>query len=259
VTCPRCLRPVPPGLAACPTCGLQGAQGTTLTTAPQVLAPPVAPPRRLAQALVGLLALGAVVDLLGLLTGWRYAAGIQGLLSDPLADASAVSGVERVYALLGGAQLLTSGCTIVLWLVWQYRTYGAVRDLGAPGLLRYSQGWSVGAWFVPFVNLVRPLRMVDDLWTGADPDLPEHGPLTAGPGSRLVPAWWGAFLLGEVLNRITGRLPGETLEDLHTAALLGMANDLAWLVAGGLALVLVHRLSQRVLAQARVRGRLAVR
>ena len=32
-----------------------------------------------------------------------------------------------------------------------------------PNLLRYAPGWAIGAWFVPFLNLVRPVQIVNDV------------------------------------------------------------------------------------------------
>lgn len=256
-TCLRCSTPLPPGGAGCPVCGY--GSGSPVTGPVDVLPadPPVAAPHLLAQALVVLLGLCAVCDLLGVLTGWHYLAGLGRLLADPALDVDTVTGAEARYGTVGQLQALTYVATGVTWLVWQYRTYGAVRDLGATGLLRHGQGWSIGAWFVPFLNLVRPLRMVDDLWTGPDPELPDRGPLTAGGGTRLVPAWWAALLGACLLSRIGAALPAETLEQLRNGVRVWLAGDLVWLAADVLALLLVHRLSRRVRAQARVRGRLA--
>jgi len=33
---------------------------------------------------------------------------------------------------------------------------------------RFTPGWAVGYWFVPFVNLVRPYQIVADLWLRSD-------------------------------------------------------------------------------------------
>jgi hypothetical protein len=53
------------------------------------------------------------------------------------------------------------------------RAYRNLPALGAESP-RFSSGWAVGAWFVPFLNLVRPKQIMDDIWRASDPALPAH-------------------------------------------------------------------------------------
>ena len=43
-----------------------------------------------------------------------------------------------------------------------YCAYENIERLGASDL-RASRGWSIGAWFVPILNLVRPEQLMDDI------------------------------------------------------------------------------------------------
>ena len=71
---------------------------------------------------------------------------------------------------------------MVGFLVWLHRAWTNLLALGREPL-PYSPGWAVGAWLVPFLNLVRPKRMMDIVWRGSDPDRPR----TDGSVGKHVP------------------------------------------------------------------------
>ncbi len=57
----------------------------------------------------------------------------------------------------------------ILFLVWLYLAASNVRALGARRL-DYTPGWTVGWFFVPFVNLVKPCLAIQEIWmTSHDP------------------------------------------------------------------------------------------
>ena len=57
--------------------------------------------------------------------------------------------------------LLASHVALAVWTGLAYRNLFA---LGV-GDLRFAPGWGVWAWFVPFLNFVRPKQIVDDVTT----------------------------------------------------------------------------------------------
>jgi len=66
-------------------------------------------------------------------------------------------------------QLAVSGVFFLLWIVtaiffiaWLHRAYKNLSALGVADL-RFGTGWAIGAWFVPFLNLVRPIQIVNDV------------------------------------------------------------------------------------------------
>lgn len=113
-----------------------------------------------------------VLTVVALLSGWIELR----LLGRIVADPASVSSVEadasdRRQALIGMLQLLLYLGTVLAFLVWFRRAYRNLPILGAESL-RFSNGWAVGAWFVPFLNLVRPKQLADDIWRASDPALP---------------------------------------------------------------------------------------
>jgi hypothetical protein len=120
---------------------------------------------------------------------------------------------------------------IVFWMMWVHRTYRNLRPLGASGL-RYSPGWAVGYYFIPIMNLFRPIQVMSETWRASDP---RH---TGGTdwqwrGAPALLAWWWVFhLISGILNQVSSRI-GMRTEDadvLYTIAWLDLGL-IGWDVA----------------------------
>lgn len=85
---------------------------------------------------------------------------------------------------------LVSFAAFIVWLVWQHRGHANLRARGVPGL-RFTPGWAVGWWFVPFADLVMPYLTVRELWDNAG--WPGTGQRMS-PARRSVAAWWFVYL-----------------------------------------------------------------
>lgn len=95
------------------------------------------------------------------------------------------------YALLIGS--------VVAFLLWLHRAYYNLHQLPARQP-RYAVGWVVGAWFVPVFNLVRPYRIVREVWQRTQQAATGH---VAAPAT-VLPWWWAALLLQAVVGRVAG-------------------------------------------------------
>jgi len=108
-------------------------------------------------------------------------------------------------ATLGIDSLLTlASLTIaVLVVVWWYQAYLAIQRLEPSGL-RWSPGWAIGGWFIPFANLVIPKRVLDevDRVSGTAEDGSVDG-WREQPTLRVAAAWWW-FWVGAVVLRGIG-------------------------------------------------------
>jgi Domain of unknown function (DUF4328) len=102
---------------------------------------------------------------------------------------------------LGGSLLAgMSGLScVVSFLIWEYQAYRNLPALGASEL-EESPGSAVGWWFVPILNLWKPLRTMVEIWKASDPDT-----LATTPEGRkrmpfpVLPALWWTFLLLSLL------------------------------------------------------------
>src|SRR5262249_54962573 len=92
---------------------------------------------------------------------------------------------------------MVSIATIVMWCVWQFCAQSNLRPLGAANL-RYSPGWAVGWWFIPFAWFVVPFLTVRELWKASDPEGGSVGWQMAKT-TPLLGIWWAGWLLGRWL------------------------------------------------------------
>ena len=99
-------------------------------------------------------------------------------------------GVYYAHILLGLLYLgLLIGSYVVL-IMWLRRAYYNLHQL--PGIHpEYSDGWAAGAWFVPFLNFVRPFTIMREVWQ--DTQRAAWGRI-AQPAT-IVAWWWTAFIV----------------------------------------------------------------
>lgn len=154
--------------------------------------------------------------------------------SDARQSAAAVAG-----------QVLFAATTIA-FLTWFHAVYVAVERAGR-ARPRHSATWAVVAWFVPFLNLVRPKQIADDLWAASGHDAAE------GHGHRLLTQWWALWVaatLGEIAVSRAGS-GAATAEALQSIALLHAIVVAVHLAAAVWAIRVVRSLTAR---QARLLG-----
>lgn len=91
----------------------------------------------------------------------------------------------------------------VVFGLWLYRANKSVREMGIDGL-QYTPGWGIGGFFVPFLNLVRPVQVTQEIWKASDPDNKVDDPTEwmLSRGSVLIWLWWGMVVLSKIVWRL---------------------------------------------------------
>jgi DNA-directed RNA polymerase subunit M/transcription elongation factor TFIIS len=134
-----------------------------------------------------------------------------------------------------------AGTITFFW--WFYRAHKNLRRARVP-TLKHASGWTIGGFFVPFLNLVRPLTMMKETWKGSvvmssirDPeDIPFIKP---GPKPGV---WWGFFLGSRFFAMRAGikfRI-AEEIDEFITATYYDIAAS-ALTIISGIALILTIR------------------
>jgi hypothetical protein len=132
--------------------------------------------------------------------------------------------------------------TAVVFIVWQWRSAKNNELLGRLRP-RFSPGWSIGGWFIPFANLVIPLRIFHDLWQGADPDTRNYRDWRGLRRWPVIGCWWFCYLLSGALQySVSG---DTTLADIQRADKVSVAARLLMAAAAVLAIVVVRTITTR--------------
>ena len=182
-----------------------------------------------------------VVTLLSLWFGWREI-GILDRLRDGdfVADEEieASDNGQMAIAILSGIVYLT---TAIIFLRWIYVSQRNAKALGADGL-RFTPGWAVGWYFVPFATYWKPYQAMRETFRASHPD---YGPnWQEAPRAPILPAWWTLWILHTAIGRTSTRLMfrADTIEDYLASSRLSFTTDLLALLLTGVAILLVTQL-----------------
>jgi hypothetical protein len=215
-------------------------------------APPFASPQQrlrspdgLAKAVVVLLVVAAVSDLLAVLAGLNIRSLLGDALDNGLAtiDDAEADRADNLYVASGVLQLLVLLATGVVFILW-FRRVRLNAEVFDAGMQQMKPGWAVGAWFVPFANLVLPRRIAGGIWTASAQ--------TNTDGSwRTVPAtamnlWWGAWVCSLVFGRYASQryMKAEEAQEVVDAVEQLMVTDVLDVVAAVLAILFVRKLTR---------------
>lgn len=112
-------------------------------------------------------------------------------------------------ALYQSAIWASLGLNILVLVVGAYFvvrfTYRASRNLYtiAPRAQTHHPVWAVGAYFVPFANLVVPSSAMSEIYHGTHKAVDEKSARHSS-----IPLWWGAWLLSGIITNVSSRIPG---------------------------------------------------
>jgi len=194
-------------------------------------------------ALTGLFVLVVVVNLVGAIAYNHRIQVIDRFRSGTatVSDGQHADDLVHVAGLVGLSMVLVIG---VVFIVWQWRTAKNAEFLGRVDA-RYTPGWSIGAWFIPFANLAIPVMIMQDLWRASDPESPRDV-WRQGRRSALVGWWWATMLVAFFFGRWTE--DRSTLSALRSADSRAIVGLMITSVGAILALVVVRRITARQLA-----------
>jgi hypothetical protein len=203
----------------------------------------------LARFVVAALVLVIITDIAGVVCRIAELQLIDRMINGEFVTMDEAEASDDRQAVVGGFQLVFWVVTAILFLVWIYRAHRNLPALGASGL-KYSPGWAVGGWFIPFLGLWRPYQVTAEIWKASDPDRndPEGNAWQRAPVSPLLGFWWAFFLASGVIGWFVFRLAFRDPEDLHELRLRSLsflAADLIGIAAAILAIIVVWDITSR--------------
>jgi hypothetical protein len=191
--------------------------------------------------------------------GIRWISDVNNFLLSPTFASALAAGAARRAAdsalIFYYVATAISGICFIIWF------RAAYRNLELAGIqLRFSRGWSIGSWFVPFLNFVRPKHMANDFWRVSRFRAVRPGAsvtpvdIAGQPVSPLVHWWWGLYLAGGPVFGIGVFLAeshgsaGDSLDQIlrleRTGFYIGLVGALVYLAAAALAAIYAWQVSQ---------------
>ncbi len=144
---------------------------------------------------------------------------------------------------LGLLQIMLYVSTVVVFLMWLYRSYENLPAFGTPvRSLEYSSGWAVGSFFDPFVNLVVPYRAVRELWQKSEPFETSLG--SQSPPA-ILPLWWGFWIVSNIASNISLRVAFSDDIARENVVTIGLIADALNIISAIFAVIVVGEIVGR--------------
>lgn len=161
-----------------------------------------------------------------------------------------IDGLVLLVAIVLGIARLAS---VIMCMCWVHRACANLRLAGS-GASRFSPGWSVGWWFVPFFNLVRVPQVMNDLeGRSADRNVdPQRQPTS----STLIGAWWTLVVVASIGSTIATKAVAAakelaTMREAYNSTLIADVLLVSSTVLTWFVLRRIDRLQREVLITAR--------
>lgn len=117
---------------------------------------------------------------------------------------------ERFVLILYALAYIPCGILFICWFRRAYYNLHLRTDY-----LRHAEGWAAGAWFVPFLNLVRPFQIMRELYVETDAILVRRSEgYTERTNRMLLGFWWALWIISSILNRIFSKMGADTIEEM---------------------------------------------
>ena len=124
----------------------------------------------------------------------------------------------------------------IIFLIWQFRVYKNLQITGAEGL-KHSAGWSVGWYFIPFANLIKPYHVMKETFA-VSLNLDEEDNTT-----DIVLRWWVLYIVFTLLQRGANGLPYDTYQWHLIGALIDVVIESLTIISGIMLLIIMNRIT----------------
>lgn len=186
-----------------------------------------------AKVTIGLLALTGAISFITAIVDLGGFDILRQAEAGTLTDADALS-YDSTVQVLAFLYLVAFPATAIAFLAWLSRSVDNVPPLTGERPM-VTPRWSIGWWFVPFANLVKPYQIVKDLLV--------RMPASATGGTGIALAWWLTWVGTGIIGWVSLRLSeGGTLDELRTYFTANVVLDALTVIAAALAIIIVRRI-----------------
>lgn len=201
---------------------------------------------KLAKITIILLTVGIVFDILDIVSRATEIIFFPDIwMKEELSDSETVFSLMAVGA--GLLYFLNFAATIILFLMWLFQSYKNLYAFGINGL-RSSPAWAVGCWFIPFLNLIVPLKTVNEVYHASDPDnLNKQFYQSENSTTFIHGLWWAVWLIGSFLGNavIRGSIQAETESHIKMVNKVGIISSFMFIIAAFLLMKIIKKIDLR--------------
>ncbi len=132
--------------------------------------------------------------------------------------------------------------TIICFIMWFRRAYYNLQQAGQ--FTDFCEGWAAGAWFVPFLNLVRPYKIMVEIWEKTQFAVPQF---IANRSSQMVGIWWAAYITSNIVANIAYRIGNgvdSSINDLISSSWIQIGSNVLRIIAAIITVIMVSQASE---------------
>ncbi|MGI8461392.1 MAG: DUF4328 domain-containing protein [Solirubrobacterales bacterium] len=206
-----------------------------------------------ATTIIVFLVLIATFSLFNLIGDLAYI-GVLGEFGNGEASASDVEDVQIALGALSIFGFIFACLAAGFFIAWMYRAYRNLERMSVAGM-RYESGWAIGAWFIPFFNLLRPKQIIDDIWRAGEAGVEVRDDSWR---RRQVPMllhwWWGIWVASFIVAVAVGILSFdpeataigvEDVDNVRTTTSVALISVACQMIAAVLGCLVVRRITKR--------------
>lgn len=142
---------------------------------------------------------------------------------------------EIVTVIIGLIQMILFIILAIIFLRWIYRMNKNLGALsGQP--MRFTPGWSVGWYFIPFACLFKPYQAMKEIWQKSHKNRSDT--------SSILGLWWALWIVSSFLGELAMKsiLGAESVKDYTASTITYMVSDGIDVALSIVALMLVTRI-----------------
>lgn len=146
---------------------------------------------------------------------------------------------------IGVAWFVVFCVAVVSFAKFIYRASHNLRSLGAADL-RFTPGWAIGWYFIPFANLWKPYQAMKEIWNASSDPVSWK---TNGSNPLLV-WWWFFWITSNIVSQISFRMwrYAESVDDYLRSDIADMVAQLFSIPLDLLAIALIGRITAAQMA-----------
>jgi hypothetical protein len=163
------------------------------------------PNQERAQYALWVLLLLVLIKVVALVTFYLQYHLLDQWLNGAIVDMDAAEANDRRVLIVGLFDVVVRLAAIITIILWFRRAYFNLHLRF--NNLTYSEGWAAGGWFVPFMSLVVPYQIFNDLFTNTKTFLEKHHVLECKKlNDTLLITWWIVWICNTLAQNIFERV-----------------------------------------------------
>ncbi len=134
--------------------------------------------------------------------------------------------------------------SVIFFIRWFRRAY---YNLNSRSGTSHDEGWAAGSWFVPFLNLYRPVQIMNEIDEGNSALITRYSHESSKKNSFLIGSWWALWILGGIIGRYIFKtsMRANTLNELIQSTQADMFGQLIDIPLTILAILVIRVVSKK--------------